>query len=248
MVGKAMAPVVLFRAAVALAGRFPALAGVDLSLDQGEVVVVVGANGAGKTSLLRACAGLLPVTSGEAAVLGVDLTADHTAVRRFVGLLGHAAPLYDDLSAAENVRFAARALGLPVAGADEALERLGLTGRLRTTAAGRLSAGQRRRVALAGLLVRRPALWLLDEPHAGLDAATRALLGELIGEAVAGGASVLLSSHEPQLSVPLADRVVSMGGGRVTGEEPGGRRVTLTAVPAPESEAATRALGAWHVA
>ena len=61
MVGKAMAPVVHFRAAVALAGRFPALAGVDLSLDQGEVVVVVGANGAGKTSLLRACAGLLPV-------------------------------------------------------------------------------------------------------------------------------------------------------------------------------------------
>ncbi len=243
-----MAPVVLLRDAVALAGRFPALAGVDLSLDQGEVVVVVGPNGAGKTSLLRACAGLLPVTSGEATVLGVDVTADHTAVRRFVGLLGHAAPLYDDLSAAENVRFAVRALGLPVAGADEALERLGLTGRLRTTSAGRLSAGQRRRVALAALLARRPALWLLDEPHAGLDAATRDLLGELIGEAVAGGASVLLSSHEPQLTVPLADRVVSMGGGRVTGEEPGGRRVTLTAVPAPQSEEATRAVGAWHVA
>ena len=114
MVGLAMAPVVHFRAAVALAGRFPALAGVDLSLDQGEVVVVVGANGAGKTSLLRACAGLLPVTSGEATVLGVDLTTDHTSVRRYVGLLGHAAPLYDELSAAENVQFAVRALGLPV--------------------------------------------------------------------------------------------------------------------------------------
>src|SRR6202020_3005558 len=124
MVGKAMAPVVHFRAAVALAGRFPALAGVDLSLDTGEVVLVRGANGAGKTSLLRACAGLLPVTSGEARVLGIDLTADHTAVRRYVGLLGHAAPLYDDLSAAENVQFAVRALGLPVAGADDALERL----------------------------------------------------------------------------------------------------------------------------
>src|ERR1700734_1754297 len=141
MVGKAMAPVVHFRAAVALAGRFPALAGVDLSLDQGEVVVVVGANGAGKTSLLRACAGLLPVTSGGATVLGVDLTTDHTAVRRYVGLLGHSAPLYDDLSASENVKFAVRALGLPTARADEALERLGLTGRLRSTPAGRLSAG-----------------------------------------------------------------------------------------------------------
>jgi heme ABC exporter ATP-binding subunit CcmA len=225
-----MAPVVSLRAAVALAGRFPALAGVDLTLEQGEVAVVVGPNGAGKTSLLRACAGLLPVTSGEATVLGVDLTDDHTAVRRYVGLLGHAAPLYDELSAAENVRFAVKALGLPAAGADDALARLGLTGRLRTTPAGRLSAGQRRRVALAALVARRPALWLLDEPHAGLDAPTRALLCELIGEAVREGATVLLSSHEPALSVPLADRVVSMSGGRVTGEEKGGRRAALAAV------------------
>jgi heme ABC exporter ATP-binding subunit CcmA len=247
MVGKAMPPVVHLRAAVALAGRFPALAGVDFSLGQGEVAVVIGANGAGKTSLLRACAGLLPVTSGEATVLGVDLTTDHTSVRRYVGLLGHAAPLYDDLSAAENVRFSVRALGLPTARADEALERLGLTGRLRSTPAGRLSAGQRRRAALAALVARRPALWLLDEPHAGLDAPTRTLLGQLIADAVADGASVLLSSHEPQLSVPLADRVVTMGGGRVTGEEPGGRRVTLTTVSA-ERPATAGAVGASHVA
>jgi heme ABC exporter ATP-binding subunit CcmA len=219
-----------------------------LSLDQGEVVVVVGPNGAGKTSLLRACAGLLPVTSGEASVLGVDLAADHTAVRRFVGLLGHAAPLYDELTAAENVRFAVRALGLPGENADQALERLGLTGRLRSTPAARLSAGQRRRVALAALLARNPALWLLDEPHAGLDARSRALLGELISEAVSSGASVLLSSHEPQLSVPLADRVVSMAGGRVTAQEPGGRRVTLTAVPTAEPEEGAGDVGAFHVA
>ncbi|HEY1830196.1 MAG TPA: heme ABC exporter ATP-binding protein CcmA [Acidimicrobiales bacterium] len=246
-----MAPVVLLRSAVALAGRFPALAGVDLSLDQGEVVVVVGANGAGKTSLLRVCAGLLPVTSGEATVLGVDLTTEHTAVRRHVGLLGHAAPLYDELSAAENVRFATKALRLPVADADAALERLGLVGRLRNTAAGRLSAGQRRRVALAMLLARRPALWLLDEPHAGLDAGSRTLLAELIAEAAADGASVLLSSHEPQLSVPLADRVVAMTGGRISGEEPGGRRANLAAVPAVpavESGPPRDSMGAWHVA
>jgi heme ABC exporter ATP-binding subunit CcmA len=248
MGAKAMAPVVQFRAAVALAGRFPALAGVDLCLHAGEVVVVVGANGAGKTSLLRACAGLLPVTSGEATVLGVDLVTDHTTVRRHVGLLGHAAPLYDELSAAENVRFAVKALGLPVADADAALERLGLVGRLRTTPAGRLSAGQRRRVALAALLARRPALWLLDEPHAGLDASSRALLGHLVGEAAADGAAVLLSSHEPQLSVPLADRVVTMAGGRVTAEESGGRRATLTAVPAADPPVPPGTMESWHVA
>jgi len=248
MVPKAMAPVVQFRAAVALAGRFPALAGVDLSVETGEVVLVVGANGAGKTSLLRACAGLLPVTAGEAVVLGVDLVADHTAVRRHVGLLGHAAPLYDELSAAENVRFAVRALGLPTATGEHALERLGLVGRLRSTPAGRLSAGQRRRVALAALVARRPALWLLDEPHAGLDSASRTLLAELIAEAVADGAAVLLSSHEPELSVPLSDRVLTMGGGRVTGEEAGGRRVPLTAVPAVEQPPGRGTMGAWHVA
>jgi heme ABC exporter ATP-binding subunit CcmA len=242
-----MAPVVSLRAAVALAGRFPALAGVDLTLEQGEVVVVVGPNGAGKTSLLRACAGLLPVTSGEATVLGVDLTDDHTAVRRYVGLLGHAAPLYDELSAAENVRFAVKALGLPTTGADDALTRLGLTGRLRTTPAGRLSAGQRRRVALAALVARRPALWLLDEPHAGLDAHTRDLLGQLVAEAVRDGATVLLSSHEPALSVPLADRVVTMAGGRITGEEKGGRRVALAAVP-PTAAPLQSPVEAHHVA
>jgi heme ABC exporter ATP-binding subunit CcmA len=234
MEAKAMAQVVRFRAAVALAGRFPALAGVDLSLDSGEVVLVVGANGAGKTSLLRACAGLLPVTAGEATVLGIDLTVDHTTVRRHVGLLGHAAPLYDELSAAENVRFAVRALRLPAAAGDRALERLGMVGRLRSTPTGRLSAGQRRRVALAALLARRPALWLLDEPHAGLDTPTRTLLGELIGEAAADGAAVLLSSHEPELAIPLSDRVVVMSGGRITATSDGGRHLPLDAPPTAE--------------
>lgn len=242
-----MAPVVAFRAVVALAGRFPALAGVDLSVEAGEVAVVVGANGAGKTSLLRACAGLLPITAGSAEVLGVDLTADHTAVRRYVGLLGHAAPLYDELSAAENVRFAVRALGLPAAAGERALERLGLVGRLRSTPTGKLSAGQRRRVALAALLARRPALWLLDEPHAGLDATSRILLAELISEVVADGAAVLLSSHETDQAVPLADRVVVMSGGRVTGFEPGGRR-GLSALPAAELPEDRGTMGAWHVA
>jgi len=218
-----MAPAVLLRAAVALTERFPALAGVDLVVAQGEAVVLEGPNGAGKTSVLRACAGLLPVTGGEAWVLGCDLRRDRTAARRVVGLLGHAVALYDDLNVVENVRFAVRAMGADAAGVDDALGRLGLVGRLRRTEVGRLSAGQRRRVALAVLVARRPSLWLLDEPHAGLDAATRDLLGSLVAEALAAGSSVLLASHEPERAVPLADRVVSLAGGRVVGERPGGR-------------------------
>lgn len=233
-----MTLVVQLRAAVALAGRFPALSGVDLDIASGEVVAVLGPNGAGKTSLLRTCAGLLPLGSGDAVVLGTDLRQDPTAVRTRVGLLGHAAPLYDDLTAGENVRFAVRAAGLPVDRCGPALDRLGLVGRLRRTTVGRLSAGQRRRVALASLVARGPDLWLLDEPHAGLDAGARRLLGELVAEAAAGGAAVLLSSHEPDLAVPMADRVAVMAGGRIAEERPGGRRPPLAAVVGGDADVA----------
>jgi ABC-type multidrug transport system ATPase subunit len=143
-----MAPAIRFRSAVALLGAFPALAGVDLDVARGEVVLLQGANGAGKTSVLRACAGLLPVISGEAEVLGHDLLQDRRAVRRQLALLGHATSLYDDLTVADNVRFAVRAFGGRVGAVDGALDRLGLTGRLRTTTVGRLSGGPRRPTAL----------------------------------------------------------------------------------------------------
>ncbi len=171
-----MAPVALpssavsLRDAVALSGRFPLLAGVDLEVAVGETVLVEGPNGAGKTSLLRVCAGLVPLASGHLSVLGLDPSRNRTAVRRRVGLLSHASHLYDDLTVRENVRFAVRAAGGDVSRIDPACERWGLVGRLAKTSAGKLSAGQRRRVALAVLTARWPELWLLDEPHAGLDA------------------------------------------------------------------------------
>ncbi len=133
---------------------------------------------------------------------------------------------------------------------DAALERLGLVGRLRTTPAGRLSAGQRRRVALAALVARRPALWLLDEPHAGLDAPARDLLADLISEAVADGAAVLLSSHEPELAIPLSDRVVVMSGGRdhVEPRPVAAAAARSSALPAAESPPPQDTMGTWHVA
>jgi heme ABC exporter ATP-binding subunit CcmA len=243
-----MTPAVHFQEAVALAGRFPALAGVDLTVETGQVVVVTGPNGAGKTSLLRACAGLLDISSGTATVLGHDLVADPAAARRQVGLLGHAAPLYDELGAADNLRFAVRAAGMPANAADPALDRLGIVGRLRRTPVGRLSAGQRRRVALAVLVARRPQLWLLDEPHAGLDANARDLLTQLIDEALEHGATVILSSHEPQQAVPLADRIIAMTGGRVSHETHGGRRATALASVGATAPAAPEPRTVTHVA
>ncbi len=206
---------VRIRSAVALAGRYPLLAGADLDVRTGEILALKGANGAGKTSLLRVIAGLLPLAAGEASVLGLDPTTDARALRRQVGLLGHRNGLYEDLSAEENVRFAARAARPPKRAAREALERLGIRDRLAELPTGKLSAGQRRRVALAALLARRPLLWLLDEPHAGLDAEHRELLDGLLKEVTAGGATVVLASHEIFAREVLADRVASVSGGMV---------------------------------
>jgi heme ABC exporter ATP-binding subunit CcmA len=209
---------VLLRDAVALSGRFPLLSGVDLAVAEGETVLVEGPNGAGKTSLLRVCAGLVPLASGRVSVFGADPWRGRDGVRRRVGLLSHASHLYDDLTVRENVRFAVRAAGADTDRIDGACERLGLTGRLLKTSAGKLSAGQRRRVALAVLAARWPRLWLLDEPHAGLDSAARETLNELIAEASASGATVIVASHESQFVESLASRAVTITGGRVVAE------------------------------
>lgn len=210
-----MDAVIHLRGAVSLLGRFPALAGVDLDVLAREIVLLQGPNGAGKTTLLRTCAGLLPVVAGEAHVLGHDLRTDRLEVRRRVGLLAHGAGLYEELTVADNVRFWTRAVGARRADAEAAMERLGLTGRLADVPAGRLSAGQLRRTSLACLVARRPELWLLDEPHAGLDQAGRDLVDQLVRDAAAAGATVLIASHELDRASKLAGRTVVIAGGTV---------------------------------
>ncbi len=213
-------PVVHLRAVVALLGRFPALAGVDLDIASGEAVLLQGPNGAGKTSLLRLCAGLIPVASGDATVLGHDLSRDRRTVRREVGMLAHATFLYDDLSVVENVRFWTRAAGGSVAEADAAIARLEIDPRLRDVPVVRLSTGQRRRTSLAVLVARRPLLWLLDEPHAGLDQGGRDIVDELVRDAVAAGATVLVASHELDRTRTIASRVITIAGGVVVDDRP----------------------------
>jgi heme ABC exporter ATP-binding subunit CcmA len=206
-------PVVRLRAAVAVVGRFPALAGVDLDVVAGEIVLVRGPNGAGKTTLLRTCAGLVPIVSGSAEVLGVDLVASPAAVRRRVGLLGHATFLYADLTVEENVSFWTRAAGARRADGRAALDRLGVPERVHGLAVRSLSTGQRRRVSFAAMVARRPELWLLDEPHAGLDASGRDIVDSLIGDAVAAGATVMFASHELDRAEEVAHRSVTLAGG-----------------------------------
>jgi heme ABC exporter ATP-binding subunit CcmA len=210
-------------------GRFPALAGADLEVDTGEVLLLSGPNGAGKTTLLRLCAGLLSLRAGEAEVLGVDLRTEPRRVRRAVALVGHETFCYDDLTVAENVRFVARATGHTSADADAALERVGLE-RVAGITHARLSQGQRRRLSLANALARKPALLLLDEPHAGLDEQGRAVLEDVVQTSVGAGSTVMLASHELDLARSLATREVRVVGGQV--HAPSGRGVTA-APPGP---------------
>lgn len=208
-------PAVALDGAVAVLGGFPVLAGVTLRVDVGEIVLLSGPNGAGKTSLLRLCAGLLRLERGAGTVLGHDLAAERDAIRRRVGLLGHRNGLYADLTVTDNVAFWGATVGATDAEIAAAMARLGVDGRLAEVPVAKLSAGQRRRTALACLVARRAELWLLDEPHAGLDAAGRDELDAVLREAVRAGATVLVASHELERAGALADRVVPVAGGQI---------------------------------
>lgn len=216
--------VVRLRSAVCLIGRFPALAGVDLDVARGETVLLSGGNGAGKTTLLRLVAGLLPVHQGEAEVLGTDLVEDRRSHRRRIGFVAQDTGCYDDLTVRENLRFASRAAGGTAAAVGEAMDALEL-GRLADVRHGKLSTGQRRRLALAIAIAREPELFLLDEPHAGLDAPGRAYLDEVMRRAAGEGRSVLIASHELELVRPFASREVVLTNGQAHGAVPAGAPV-----------------------
>jgi heme ABC exporter ATP-binding subunit CcmA len=218
-------PVVQLVDVVAVLDRFPALAGATLTVQRGEIVLLRGPNGAGKTTLLRLCAGLLPPTRGTAVVLGLDLAVHRQAVRSRGGLLGHSNGLYTDLTVSENVGFWGATVGASAEEIGAALDRMGLAARLAAVPVRKLSAGQRRRTALACLIARRAELWLLDEPHAGLDAEARDIVDRLIRQAAASGATVIVASHELERSNALAGRSVAINGGVVRSDAAGVSRV-----------------------
>ena len=210
-----MSSVIELHDVVALYGSHPALAGATLRVNRGEIIVVRGPNGAGKSSLLRLCAGLVAPSRGTAVVLDHDLSVDRDRVGKRVGLLGQRNGLFLDLSAAENVQFWGQLSGASAAEMSEAMQRMGITNSLATRRVGSMSTGQRKRVALACLVTRRAELWLLDEPHSGLDASGRDELDEVLRQAANAGATIVLASHESERAERLGARVVSMSGGQV---------------------------------
>jgi heme ABC exporter ATP-binding subunit CcmA len=208
-----MNTVIDLKGVVAVLGSFPALAGVDFSVTRGEIVLLQGPNGAGKTSLLRVCAGLLPMERGTGVILGMDVSLQREDIRSRVGFLGHANGLYLDLTVAQNMKFWAATVRATDDEVAFAMSRMNVDGRLADVRASELSAGQRRRTALASLIVRRAEIWLLDEPHAGLDATGRNEIDDVLRQAVHAGATVVLASHESERASQLAHRIVTIDGG-----------------------------------
>ena len=201
-----------------LFGRSAALAGVSLTVEMGRTVALLGPNGAGKTTLLRILATAIRPSYGTLAIDGIDALQEPELVRGRVVYLSHATAHYDDLTAEENLRFAATMFGW---GAREGLpvirEAMG-TVDLEAVAAqrvGTFSAGMRKRLALARVLVARPSLLLLDEPHAALDEDGMELVDRLVGLWKEAGVTVMVASHQAERVVSLADATVRLEAGVV---------------------------------
>lgn len=199
-------------------GQTRALDGVDLAIPRGGVHGFLGPNGAGKTTAIRVLATLLPPDSGYARVLGHDVVAEATQVRRSVSLTGQFASVDEDLTGSENLRLIARLYGYGRAGArgraDALLEAFGLA-----DAADRqvkkYSGGMRRRIDIAASIVVTPRLLFLDEPTTGLDPRSRGDVWEVVRAMVASGTTVLLTTQYLDEADQLADRISVIDRGTV---------------------------------
>ncbi|RWH70724.1 MAG: heme ABC exporter ATP-binding protein CcmA [Mesorhizobium sp.] len=168
--------------------------GINFALEKGQALIVTGPNGAGKSTLLRVVAGLLPVAAGRLLLEGGG--EDFPSVASACHYLGHQNAMKTALSVAENLRFWRDFLGADFLSAEEALETVGLDG-IGHLPFGYLSTGQRRRAAIAKLLVSRRPLWLLDEPTAGLDKASEERFAVLMRKHLEDGGIVVAATHLP---------------------------------------------------
>lgn len=175
--------------------------GLDLAVASGEWLHVRGANGCGKTSLLRLLAGLASPAAGEIRWKGEPVRDDVQAYHEDMLFLGHLGAVKEELTALENLELAAELDGakLPRDEAMAALHRFGLRGREHLPVRF-LSAGQKRRVLLARLVTRKARLWILDEPFTALDTRAVDMLGGLVGEHLAQGGMAVVTSHQ---SIPI---------------------------------------------
>ena len=195
-------------------GDFPALKSVELHVQPGSVLALLGRNGAGKTTLLRILAGLSKPSRGEVRILGA--AAREQSTRRRIGVLGHSISIYDELSAFENLVMFGNLYGLSDASrrADAMLERVGL-GRVRDGLAREFSRGMRQRLAVARAFLHDPEVLLLDEPFTSLDDKAIAVLQSMLQEMRDSGRTIVMSTHQLREALELASHVALIQRGQI---------------------------------
>lgn len=198
-------------------GDVHALAGVDLAVEAGSTLGVLGHNGAGKTTLIQVLTTLIRPTAGRVLIDGLDVVADADLVRSRIGVTGQYAGLDEFLTGRENLELVARLSRLgPTAGdrAHELVERLDLV-EIADRRVGTLSGGSRRRIDLAVSLVAEPSVLFLDEPTTGLDPTARTALWDVVGDLNRTGTTVVLTTQYLEEADRLADEIIVLDHGQV---------------------------------
>jgi heme exporter protein A len=188
-----------------------ALDAIDLVLDPGEHLAVLGENGAGKTTLLRILATAARPTSGRLEIFGLDALRERKRLRARIGFVAHAPGLYPALSAAENLEFFCSLQGIDRAGVPETLALVGLSNLSRRPAA-RLSRGEQQRLAIGRAVLHDPQLLVLDEPDSSLDSGGADLLAKVMQ-----GRTAVLATHDHALANRLCQRTLVLRSGRSLG-------------------------------
>jgi heme ABC exporter ATP-binding subunit CcmA len=195
-------------------GDFPALRDIVLSTEPGACLALIGRNGAGKTTLLRILAGFNKPGRGRVTIHGRD--PRDTATRRTIGFIGHGISVYDELSAYENLCLFGRLYNLPSPrkSAMEWLERTGLE-RVKGALVREFSRGMRQRLAVARAFLHDPSVLFLDEPFTALDDRAIAVLQRLLQDALAGGRTIVMSTHQLREALELSTHVALLSRGRM---------------------------------
>lgn len=202
-------------------GYFPVLRGIDLDIEAGQFVALLGPNGSGKTTLLRILAGLGKPTAGEVTIGGWSIPDEMMAVRQQLGIVSHLPLLYDSLTAEENLLFFARLYDIaPEAQAERVhsmLARVGLDKRSKDVVQ-TFSRGMQQRLAIARALLHDPAILLLDEPYTGLDVNAAALLDSLLQEVAGvgdGTRTAIMTTHDLWRAQRLTSHVAIISRGKI---------------------------------